>query len=152
MSFGFSIGDFISVIELARKVWKGFADAPEQLRVITQEHVSPHMGLPLLIDTRVRSLSIILDDVEFGASRCCLGARQEESLGSLLVACREVLEDLEKTLDKYGELGSKTRSLSGRVKRNWKRLTLEPDDIRLLRSRITSNIAMLNTCLQGMSR
>lgn len=109
------------------------------------------MGRPLLIDTRVRSLSIILDDVEFGVSRCCLGGWREESLGSLSVACREVLEDLEKTLDKYGELGSKTGSLSGRVKRSWKRLTWEPEDIRVLRSRITSNIAMLNTYLQGIS-
>ena len=152
MSFGFSISDFISVIELARRVWKGFAGAPGQFRDITQEHVTRPMGRPLLINNRVRSLSIILDDVEFSVSRCRLSRQREESLGSLSVACREVLEDLEKTLDKYGELGSKTGFLSGRAKRSWKRLTWEPDDIRVLRSRITSNITMLNTYLQGISR
>jgi hypothetical protein len=32
MSFGFSIGDFLTVIEHANRVRKGFVDAPAQFR------------------------------------------------------------------------------------------------------------------------
>lgn len=32
MSFGFSIGDFLAVIELAKKIRKDFADAPNEFK------------------------------------------------------------------------------------------------------------------------
>lgn len=37
MSFGFSIGDFIAVIELANKIRKEFVDAPSQFKDISDE-------------------------------------------------------------------------------------------------------------------
>ncbi len=38
MSFGFSIGDFIAVIELANKIRKDFVDAPSQFKAISDEY------------------------------------------------------------------------------------------------------------------
>ncbi|PQE34081.1 hypothetical protein CJF32_00010777 [Rutstroemia sp. NJR-2017a WRK4] len=49
MSFGFSIGDFIVVIELVKKIRKEFVDAPSQFKDVFDE---------------VRSLSIVLQDIE----------------------------------------------------------------------------------------
>lgn len=40
MSFGFSIGDFITVIELASKIRKGFVDAPSQFNAISDEYAT----------------------------------------------------------------------------------------------------------------
>jgi hypothetical protein len=37
MSFGFSVGDFITVIKLANKIRKEFVDAPSQFRAISDE-------------------------------------------------------------------------------------------------------------------
>lgn len=37
MSFGFSVGDFITAIELANKIRKDFATAPSQLKGISNE-------------------------------------------------------------------------------------------------------------------
>lgn len=39
MSFGFSIGDFIAVIELANRLRKDFVDAPSQFKDISDEYV-----------------------------------------------------------------------------------------------------------------
>jgi hypothetical protein len=39
MSFGFTVGDFIAVIELANKIWKEFNDAPRQFKDISDECV-----------------------------------------------------------------------------------------------------------------
>jgi hypothetical protein len=47
-------------------------------------------------------------------------------------------------LDKYSELDSKPNNVGKKVRRAWKRLKLEPEDIRDLRSRHGSNINMLN--------
>jgi hypothetical protein len=37
MSFGFSIGDFIAAIELAKKIRKEFVDAPSQFKDVFDE-------------------------------------------------------------------------------------------------------------------
>lgn len=39
MSFGFSVGDILAVLELANKVRKRFVDAPEQLKAVRDEYV-----------------------------------------------------------------------------------------------------------------
>jgi hypothetical protein len=41
MSFGFSIGDFIAVYELASKIRKQFVDSPGQFKAISDEWAIP---------------------------------------------------------------------------------------------------------------
>jgi len=38
MSFGFSIDDFIAVIELTNKIRKDFVDTPSQFKAISDEY------------------------------------------------------------------------------------------------------------------
>jgi hypothetical protein len=59
--------------------------------------------------------------------------------------CLNVLKKLEQTLKNYGELDLDSRGIGDRVKRIWKRLKWEPEDIKELRSRIVANITLLNT-------
>jgi hypothetical protein len=65
-------------------------------------------------------------------------------LHDIAKGCRNVLEKLDNILDKYGELSSRQKGVGKRVKRVWKRLKWEPEDIQSLRSRISSNISLLN--------
>jgi hypothetical protein len=37
MSFGFSVGDFVAVLQLANDVWKQFVGAPSQFKAISEE-------------------------------------------------------------------------------------------------------------------
>lgn len=41
MSFGFSLGDFITAIQLANKLRKDFVDAPSQFKAIHDEYETP---------------------------------------------------------------------------------------------------------------
>jgi hypothetical protein len=95
-----------------------------------------------LID-RVRSLSIVLQDVEVVLPERELTSQQKTELHNIADGCRTVLDKLEKTLEKYRELGSGSKGVGRRVKKMWKRLKWEPEDIRELRSRIITNITML---------
>ncbi|KAI0883266.1 uncharacterized protein GGS22DRAFT_195456 [Annulohypoxylon maeteangense] len=130
MSFGFGIGDFITVIELADKVRKQFVNAPGEFEGISAE---------------VRSLTIILRDVDVALSEYEPDEKQKKDLQNIASGCQSVLNDLEKALGKYSELASKERGINKTAKRVWKKLTWEPDDIRDLRGRITSNITLLNS-------
>ncbi|RMJ13402.1 hypothetical protein CDV36_006950 [Fusarium kuroshium] len=136
MSFGFGVGDFIAVLKLANGVRKDFQSAPSQFEDISNE---------------VRSLSIVLSDVEVTVSESELDAYQRNDLQHVINSCRDVLERLEDTLDKYRDLHADKGILGSRVKKAWKRINWEPDDIRELRERITLNTTLLNTFLGGIS-
>lgn len=41
MSFGFSIGDFVTVIELANQLRKDFVSAPVQFKALSNEYGTP---------------------------------------------------------------------------------------------------------------
>ncbi|EEU34254.1 uncharacterized protein NECHADRAFT_85540 [Fusarium vanettenii 77-13-4] len=99
MSFGFGVGDFIAVLELVNKVRKDFRSAPSQFEDISKE---------------VRSLSIVLSDVEVTASETELDAYQRSDLQHLVSSCQDVLETLEETLDKYRDLHSGNGKLRSR--------------------------------------
>ncbi|KAI1414517.1 ankyrin repeat-containing domain protein [Hypoxylon sp. FL1857] len=133
MSFGFSTGDFITIIQLASKVRKEFAGAPSQFKEISEE---------------VRSLSVVLQDVDVVITENELDDKLSIDLQNIASGCKSVLVDLEKALDKYCELGSKSIGLTRTAKRQWQKLTWEPNDIRDLRHRITSNTALLNSFIQ----
>ena len=99
--------------------------------------------------SRVRSLSIILEDVKVVLSQRDLTSEQRKELVSIFVGCYNVLNTLKETLDKYQELDSgpmcyDPKSFGYKFRRGWKRLRLEPEDVKVLRSRITSNITLLS--------
>lgn len=155
MSFGFSFGDFFAVIQLANKVRKDFSGAPAQFNAISHEWVPDHLVVPpkrLTPISRVRSLSIVLQDLEVQLSSYELDTRQMADLAQLHTTSEEVLHDLEAKVAKYQDIECSGKSLRKSAIRTWKRLRLEPDDIRELRDRITSTLAALNAFLARISR
>jgi hypothetical protein len=58
--------------------------------------------------------------------------------------CRNTLDELQQILDQNSELGSESGSVGRRIKRVWKRLNWKPEDIDELRSRISTNVGLLN--------
>ncbi|KAI0593638.1 hypothetical protein F4775DRAFT_586693 [Biscogniauxia sp. FL1348] len=140
MSFGFSIGDFLAVFQLASKIRKEFVNAPNQFKQISDDLI-----------LRVRNLSIIIHDVDDVLSECTLDTQQKTHLEEIAGSCRSTLIDLEKILSKYSKLQTHDRSLGSNVKRIWERITWEPEDIRELRDRIISNITLLTAFSQRIS-
>jgi hypothetical protein len=66
------------------------------------------------------------------------------------VGCYNVLNTLNKTLEKYQELSpdpkaGDAKSFRFKIRKGWKRLRWEPEDVKELRSRLTSNVSLLNT-------
>ncbi|POS79584.1 ankyrin repeat protein [Diaporthe helianthi] len=93
MSFGFSVGDFLTVINLATQIRKQFSDAPKHFRDLSDE---------------VRSLSVTLFDLagEDDGVLGGLGLNEAEHLRSILEASHHVLKDLEKILESTGKGGT----------------------------------------------
>jgi hypothetical protein len=99
--------------------------------------------------SRVRSLSIILDDVKVVLLQRDLTNKQRKELVDIFVGCYNVLNTLKETLDKYKELDSNSKgynpkSFSFKVRRGWKRLRWEPDNVKELWSCIALSISLLD--------
>ncbi|MCJ1462733.1 hypothetical protein MMC07_001336 [Pseudocyphellaria aurata] len=123
MSFGFSVGDFAALGQLAWKIYKACKDAPDSFKNLSQE---------------VSSLHLVLKEVEETFSDSALSASQQSRLESVGDGCRVILEDLQCSLDKYNSLGTKS-------KRTWDRIGWGSNDIAELRLRLISNTVMLTT-------
>lgn len=61
--------------------------------------------------------------------------------------CNKVHIDVQQLVSKYQILGEPTTTTGQRLKRAWKRLILEPEDIKELRLRITSTIGLANVSI-----
>lgn len=101
---------------------------------------------------RTRAFSNIIRDVEIVVPEQELTAQQQVELREIAEGCGDVLRDLDDTLGKYHELGTDSRGVGRKARRIWKRLKLEPEDIKDLRGRIVVNTGILNTFLVRLSK
>ncbi|KAF8858382.1 hypothetical protein BDZ45DRAFT_397454 [Acephala macrosclerotiorum] len=72
-------------------------------------------------------------------------------LGEIVKHCQSVLEELDKISNKFKELDPIARSFDGKPRKIWKRFKWDQKDITELRSRISSNILLLNMFLGRVS-
>lgn len=98
----------------------------------------------MMFNNRVRTLSHVLEDADVALSNRELDNEQKSELDEIDKGCRNVLNELQRIIDKNIELSSEGGDVGKRMKRVWKRLNWKPDDITQLRSRISSNISLLN--------
>lgn len=121
MSFGYSIGDFAALGQLAWKIYKSCKDAPESFKNISQE---------------VSSLHLVPKELEETFLDTKLSTAQQSRLETIGEGCRGVLEDLQCSLNRYNSLGTKS-------KRTWDRLGWGSKDIAELRFRLISNTGLM---------
>ena len=121
MSFGFGVGDFVQLGQLAWSVYKACKEAPESFGNISQE---------------VLSLHAVLREVDETITGHELTQTQEAGLKTVGHGCHNVLTDLETLVNKYESLGTQS-------KRTWDRMGWGFEGVADLRSRLTSSTVLL---------
>jgi NACHT domain len=159
MSFGLSVSDFLTVIQLSNKARKQFVDAPDEFNALKHELVFKIIVYSDLLSSnpipRIKGLSNVLRDLEDSEDLLLaqeLSDEQESRLQDAKHGCTKVLQDLNKMAERYFELDKVPGRSDNRIRRVWKRLKWEPEDVKQLRARLTSNIALLNTIHSSLLR
>ncbi|KAL2676552.1 hypothetical protein Neosp_010313 [[Neocosmospora] mangrovei] len=137
MSFGFSLGDFLTAAQLAHKIRKDFSGAPSQFKSLSDE---------------TKLLSMVLQDVDVKVDETDLTPQQEANLEQAMSTCEAVLHDLQTVCDNFSDLDTSQGHSRKSIRRVWKKLKWEPDEARELRQRISSSNVMLTTLLNQISR
>ena len=122
MSFGFSVGDFITVSTLAWQVFKSCKDSSDDFKILAND---------------VGSLHIVLKEVEDQYKEQTLERSQQEHLALLTQNTRNVLKDLEALLEKYDSLGTQSQ-------RTWDRMRWGIEDVSRLKERLMSSTTLLS--------
>ena len=127
--FGWGVGNIIVISKLAVKVYAAYKDAPDDYKHISNE---------------VKSLQILIDKAAPYFDRTTLDKKSQQEGQQALKGCIDVLEGLNSFIEKYNSSGtSKTSQVL-------KRLRLGTEDINSLRTRLISNMALLNSFIQRL--
>ncbi|KLJ07148.1 hypothetical protein EMPG_17362 [Blastomyces silverae] len=142
MSFGYSVADLISLTTLSWKLYKSCKSAPSSFASLSSEVLSLHAVLREAEEALFPSGQS--HDCTAGKIACtcttpaALPPSAQENLRVIADGCNGVLVDLQSLIDRYESLGRKRSNTWGRVK--W-----GAEDVGELRSRLASNVSMLNT-------
>ncbi|KIW88458.1 uncharacterized protein Z519_11027 [Cladophialophora bantiana CBS 173.52] len=128
MSFGFSLGDLVTVPQFAWNVYHTCKNSPSEARVIASELFTLCGILQTLGDGRVHYMRTLAESDRL-------------QLLSAYNVCRDVLQDISTTLRRHSELSKDNPHLFARLK--W-----GAEDVPALRLRIISSTSLL-TALQS---
>ena len=120
MSFGFGVGDFITISTLAMNIYSSCKNSSRDFKSITSE---------------VNSLHVVLKKTSEYLPEHSLDTDAAECLESLKNECYSVLKDIQDLLQKYRSLGMK-----GRI---WDKVKWGSEDISGIRHRLTVNVILL---------
>ena len=146
MSFGFGVGDFLAVLQLAHDLGGRFAQAPTEYKAIREEYVldlDRRLNYILTTYGRVKSLSFVLDCINGLGEE--FDDKQRDDVNQVIQSCGIVLRDLDSRLRKFQILAKdSTPDWTGKVRQAWKRIRWDQAEINNFRARIVSNISLLN--------
>ncbi|PCG99584.1 Hypothetical protein PENO1_002190 [Penicillium occitanis (nom. inval.)] len=136
MSFGYSIGDFVTLLELTNRIRKRFIRSPVEFRQISED---------------IKKLGVVLQDIDDFESEEGLNPQQQASIGQISQACHSVLTDLEQMLNKYQELDHEMDTLGKKTRRVWKRLQWDESKINDFRKRIDSYMILFSNVIARLN-
>ena len=122
MSFGFGVGDFVTVGQLCWKVYKKCKDSP---------------GNYADLSTEVGNLHNVIKETDELLSQQQLTADEKAKVITCRQGCQDVLEDLNRLLIKYENLGTKAQ-------RAFDRAGFGMQDMVGIRLRLISNVSILD--------
>ena len=131
MSFGFGVGDFVTVGQLCWNVYKKCKDSP---------------GNYADLSTEVGNLHNVIKETDELLSQQQLTTDEKAKLITCRQGCEDVLKDLDGLLVKYQNLGTKAQ-------RAFDRAGFGMQDMVGIRLRLISNVSILdafnNTCVKS---
>lgn len=132
MSFGYSIGDFITIIRIAKDLHRRFREVPQQFSDIAKD---------------LDSLRVLLQETYQKLPDHDTTPSQEQSLISIVGGCRSVFDELNGLLDK----SNVNDQDSSRVRTWWKRVRWDKDKIGDFRQRLGLHVDILSTFLTHLN-
>ena len=100
----------------------------------------------------VKILTNVIRDVDDVLPQRDLSSQQKKDLDEIARGCRDVLDQLKEKLGESQELGSKSKGISGKSRRMWKRFQWDQAEIDRFRNQVGLNITAFSVFLGRITR
>lgn len=127
MSFGFSVGDFVSIANLAWTTYQACKNAGGEYQSLSHEVKSLHIALDRLKDEAEKPGSLVRLDID----------RHSRKTRRIWFNCDDVLSEVDGLINKHESLGMSKKKL-------WDRLQFSAKDLGDIRSKIAANTNVIN--------
>jgi hypothetical protein len=134
MSFGFSIGDFVTVGNLAWSVFRSCKAAPGEFQELSKEVSSLHTALKELEDEASDPQSLLNRR----------GARRKDELFM-------IRDNIETALQQLDDIVKRYQSLGRREKKTWDRVRFAAEDLDAIRGKLVFHTSAISLFLQSLS-
>jgi hypothetical protein len=105
MSFGFSLGDFLQVIGLARKTYSDFHNAPREFHEVSRE-----------IGSLYAILEALQDEVKDPTSPLLHHEERQRNFKNIITGCGVVLTEMNEVREKHSSLGTEDAKILHRFR------------------------------------
>ena len=145
MSFGFAIGDFIAVGDLAHRLYKDVYKvsraAPAEIRELTKEVSVLSSSIQLLVEEAERPDSVLVK----------AGQKRVDTVNEMMSSTKETLEKLDAYAKKHGLLSDRSDSRSA-LQRGFDKLKFAKDagSINSLRAKLNYHCSVMNLLLTSI--
>jgi hypothetical protein len=131
MSFGFGVGDFLAVRDLARRLYKNFRGVPGEFTEIGRQLASFHIVLVELEDDAADKNSLLNRR----------GVSRREELLSMRDSLLDTLRELDDLFQRYSRMGRNA----------WQRFRLGQQNLADLRQKLTLHINVIETFVGSLT-
>jgi hypothetical protein len=134
MSFGFSVGDFLAVLKIAKKVYNACKDGPREYQEISRETKSLYVVLDSLKDEAENPESLL--------NRT--GTSRRKELLQIVSNCEEAFNQLQVLVDKHSRLATDGH------RRIWDSYQIGAANFDNMRGKLTLYLSMMNLFLDSL--
>lgn len=134
MSFGYSVGDFVTIIQLTYKVYKSCKSAPAEFVDLSHQLSSLHIILHELSDEASLPTSLL--------NRRGIGRKPELEL---------LLGNLSDDLGRIEDISERYHSLGREQKKVWDRVRFASEDLATLRAKLMFHVTAINSFQASIS-
>ena len=142
MSFGFSVGDFLAVLQICKTVYSALQDGPEEYKELQGEMKSLRYAIQSLSDDAKDPNSLLNRK----------GSGRKAELMDVIANCERTMREMRDLVEGHSSLSEEGGKQGGRVRRVWDSYRIGSADLDSLRGKLTfhtSTISMFLISLEG---
>jgi archaellum component FlaF (FlaF/FlaG flagellin family) len=140
MSFGYSVGDFLAILQLAKHIVDACRDGPSEFRELNRE---------------IQSFEIVIQRISTDAknpqSRLNRkGTARKKDFDQIVENCKITMEEIRKFVDKHSAIDRSDGGAAGAVRRVWNSYQVGSEDLNNMRGKLIFWISCINSFLNSL--
>jgi hypothetical protein len=140
MSFGYGVGDFLSILQLAKQIVEACLDGPPEFRELSRE---------------IQSFEVVINRISSDAknpqSRLNRkGAGRKKDFDQIVENCKITMEEIGTYVDKHSSIARSDGGATGAIRKAWSSYQVGSEDLNNMRGKLIFWVSCINSFLSSL--